>query len=279
MFPPVAFGLPASAPAPVIVISVDTLRADYLSCYGNQRFQTPAIDSLANGGTRLQQVSSQVPLTLPSHVSLLTSSYPFSNGIEDNGQVLPPGATTLARLLQSQGYATGAFVGGFALDRRFGLDQGFDRYDSPFDLNRQASVDPSDLKRSAEEVARSAEAWLDQNTAKPFFLFVHFYDLHTPYQLPAAAKEIYGTPSYDAELKYVDATIGQFLEHLRQKGIYDKALIVLLSDHGESLGEHGEATHGYFIYQSTLHVPLIFHFPTTRARCAILCPRPPLCSM
>ena len=261
VFSPLAVGLSARQPAPVIVISVDTLRADHLSCYGNRRFPTPAIDSIANGGTLLPQVSSQVPLTLPSHVSLLTSTYPFSNGIEDNGQVLAPGATTLATVLKSQGYATGAFVGGFALDRRFGLDQGFDQYDSPFDLNRQDGVDPSDLKRSAEEVTKSAQAWLDQHAGRPFFLFVHFYDLHTPYQLPAKAKQRYGAPSYDAELKYVDATIGQFLEHLRQKGIYDKALIVFLSDHGESLGEHGEATHGYFIYQSTLHVPLIFHFP------------------
>jgi choline-sulfatase len=240
-----------SSPAPVIIISVDTLRADRLSCYGNHRFQTPAIDSIARTGTLFQQASSQVPLTLPSHASLFTSTYPFSSGVYDNGQALAHGATTLASVLQSHGYATGAFVGGFALDRRFGLDQGFDRYDSPFDLNRQEGVDPSDLKRPAEEVAKSAEAWLDQKASQPFFLFLHFYDLHTPYQLPG----------YDAEVKYVDATIGQFLDHLRQKGIYDRALIVFLSDHGESLGEHGESTHGFFIYQSTLHVPLLFHFP------------------
>jgi choline-sulfatase len=261
VFHPRALSSTASEPAPVIVISVDTLRADRLSCYGNRRFQTTAIDSIAKGGTLLQQAVSQVPLTLPSHVSLLTSTYPFSNGIEDNGQVLAPGATTLASVLRSIGYATGAFVGGFALDRRFGLDQGFDSYDSPFDLNRQEGIDPSDLKRPAEEVTKMAETWLDGNATRPFFLFLHFYDLHTPYQLPANARARFGVPGYDAEVKYVNATLGHFLVYLRQKGIYDKALIVFLSDHGESLGEHGEATHGYFIYQSTLHVPLLFHFP------------------
>ena len=207
------------------------------------------------------QVSSQVPLTFPSHVSLLTSTYPFSNGVEDNGQSLGPGATTLATILKAQGYATGAFIGGFAMDHRFGLDQGFDLYDSPFDLSRQEGIDPSDLKRPAEEVIRSAEAWLDNNSTKPFFLFVHLYDLHTPYQLPAKESARFGGSGYDAELHYVDESLGQFLGFLRKNGLFDKVLIVFLSDHGESLGEHGEATHGYFIYQSTLHVPLVIHFP------------------
>jgi tetratricopeptide (TPR) repeat protein len=207
------------------------------------------------------QASTQVPLTLPSHVSLLTSTYPFTSGIRDNGQRLASGATTLATVLKSQGYATGAFVGGFALDRRFGLEQGFDQYDSPFDLNRQEGVDPSDLKRPAEEVTRSAEAWLDKNPVAPFFLFLHLYDLHTPYQLSPKARARFGGNGYDAELQYVDDTLAQFLGFLRKRGLFDRVLIVFLSDHGESLGEHGEATHGYFIYQSTLHVPLIMHFP------------------
>jgi choline-sulfatase len=258
---PYAFCLPAKDATPVILISVDTLRADHLSCYGYRRLQTAAIDSIASGGTLVTQASSQVPLTFPSHASLLTSTYPFSNGIEDNGQTLGPGATTLATILKAQGYATGAFIGGFAMDRRFGLSQGFDVYDSPFDLSRQEGIDPSDLKRPAEEVTRSAEAWLDKNSTKPFFLVLHLYDLHTPYQLPAKEIERFGGSGYDAELHYVDESLGQFLGFLRKSGLFDKALIVFLSDHGESLGEHGEATHGYFIYQSTLHVPLIIHFP------------------
>jgi arylsulfatase A-like enzyme/Tfp pilus assembly protein PilF len=255
------FCSPSKPCTPVIVISVDTLRADRLSCYGDRRIQTNAIDSLAKGGTLFTQASSQVPLTLPSHVSLLTSTSPFSNGIEDNGQVLAPGATTLATVLKSQGYATGAFIGGFALDRRFGLDQGFDVYDSPFDLRRQKGVDPSDLKRPAEEVTQSAETWLDQNSTGPFFLFLHLYDLHTPYQLPAEARARFGGNGYDDEVRYVDEAVGEFLSYLQKRDLLDKALIVFLSDHGESLGEHGESTHGYFIYQSTLHVPLIIHWP------------------
>jgi choline-sulfatase len=256
-----AFCAPGKSRPPVILISVDTLRADHLSCYGYRRIQTPAIDSVGKGGTLFTQIDSQVPLTFPSHVSLLTSTYPFSSGIGDNSEVLRPDAITLATVLKSQGYSTGAFVGGFALDRRFGLDQGFDVYDSPFDLNRQRGVDPSDLKRPGEDVTRSAEAWLDKNAAGPFFLFLHFYDLHTPYQLPAEARARLGGSGYDAELRYVDETLGQFWDFLREKGLLDKALVVFLSDHGESLGEHGEATHGYFIYQSTLHVPLIIHWP------------------
>jgi choline-sulfatase len=256
-----ALCLPAKDATPVILISVDTLRADHLSCYGYRRIQTAAIDSIASGGTLVTQASSQVPLTFPSHVSLLTSTYPFSNGIEDNGQTLGPGATTLATILKTQGYATGAFIGGFAMDRRFGLDQGFDLYDSPFDLSRQEGIDPSDLKRPAEEVTRSAEAWLDKISTKPFFLVLHLYDLHTPYQLLATERARFGGSGYDAELHYVDESLGQFFGFLQTKGLFDKALIVFLSDHGESLGEHGEATHGYFIYQSTLHVPLLIHFP------------------
>jgi choline-sulfatase len=252
---------PSKAGTPVIVISVDTLRADHLSCYGYRRIQTMTIDAIAKNGTLFTQVNAQAPLTFPSHVALLTSTYPFSNGIQDNSEVLGTNAITLATVLKSQGYPTAAFVGGFALDRRFGLDQGFDLYDSPFDLNRHQGIDPSDLKRLGEDVTKSAEAWLDKNAAGPFFLFLHFYDLHTPYQLPAEARARFGGSGYDAELRYVDETLGEFWDFLREKGLFDKTLIVFLSDHGEGLGEHGEATHGYFIYQSTLHVPLIVHWP------------------
>src|SRR5581483_7700573 len=130
---------------------VDTLRADHLSCYGYRDLETRHIDAIAQRGTLFQEVNSQVPLTLPSHVSLLTSTYPFSNGVEDHAEPLAPGAVTLGKVLKSRGYRTAAFVGGFVLDRRFGLDQGFDVYDSPFDLRGQEGIDPSDLKRPAEE--------------------------------------------------------------------------------------------------------------------------------
>jgi len=248
---------------PVILISVDTLRADRLSCYGYKVRATPHIDRMAEGGTLFAQVSSQVPLTLPSHVSLLTSTYPFANGIEDNGEQLPPDAVTLASVLKSQGYRTAAFVGGFVLDRRFGLDRGFDLYDSPFNLRRQAGKDPGDIKRFGEDVAAAATRWLEQNADRPFFVFLHLYDLHTPYELPPEERR--RGSGYEAELGYVDEVLGKFWNFLEQRDLLSRALVVFTSDHGESLGEHGEGTHGYFIYQSTLRVPLIIHWPAGSA--------------
>ncbi len=251
----------SQAPPSIILISVDTLRADHLSCYGYRRTPTPHIDAIARGGTIFSQVDSQVPLTLPSHVSLFTSTYPFANGIEDNAVALGPEAVTLATVLKSRGYRTGAFVGGFVLDRRFGLNRGFDEYDSPFDLRRQVGKDPSEIKRLGQDVTSSAEKWLAENAGSPFFVFLHLYDLHTPYELPQGKRPPRGSSGYDVELGYVDSVIGQFWNFLDQRHLLANTLVVFVSDHGESLGDHGETTHGYFIYQSTLHVPLIFHWP------------------
>ena len=243
----------------MILISVDTLRADHLSCYGYKALATPNIDSLARGGTIFSEISSQIPITLPSHVSLFTSTYPFMTGIEENGEVLPSGATTLATVLKSHGYRTGAFIGGYFLARRFGFDQGFDFYDSPFDSRRFERA--LDLKRPAAEVAKSSETWISANSNHPFFAFVHLFDLHQPYDPPARFERLAPKSEYDAELAYVDDVLGGFFRFLSDKGIDQHCLLVLVSDHGESLGEHGEHTHGYFIYQSTLHVPLIIHWP------------------
>ncbi|MGA2986622.1 MAG: sulfatase-like hydrolase/transferase [Terriglobia bacterium] len=252
-------------PPPVILISVDTLRADHLSCYGYSRLGTPHIDSLARGGTLFGEISSQAPITLPSHVSLFTSTYPFANGIRENGQVLLPGAVTLATILAAHGYHTGAFIGGFSLERRYGLAQGFQTYDSPFDA--RAIKGALDLKRPASQVLDGAEHWLEQNSGRPFLLFVHLYDLHQPYDAPAAYRARAPQSEYDQELAYVDDSLGGFLEFLAQRGLDRRVLLVLFSDHGESLGDHGENTHGYFIYGSTLHVPLLFHWPhTTESR-------------
>jgi choline-sulfatase len=263
--------LPKSLPAqsrpatPVILISVDTLRADHLSCYGYRALRTGNIDALAGGGTLFTQTSSQVPLTLPSHASLLTSTLPFYNGVQDHGQPLSGSVDTLASVLKGHGYRTAAFVGGFVLDKRFGLDRGFDFYDSPFNLRRQRRPDPGDVKRSGDEVVRSACQWLQNNSAGPFFLFLHVYDLHLPYEIPGQTIR-QDASGYDDALAYEDRAIGRFLTFLRQEGLYSRALVVFTSDHGESLWEHGEGTHGYFIYQSTLRVPLVIHWPAgTRA--------------
>jgi len=253
----------AQPSTPVILISVDTLRADRLGCYQAARKITPHMDSLAKNGTLFSQVSAPVPLTLPSHVSLFTSMYPFASGVQDNG--MPFGAgTTLATILKDAGYHTAAFVGGFVLDRRFGLNRGFDVYDSPFDLHNKTATDVGELKRPGAQVAAAAMRWLDQNAGSPFFLFLHLYDLHTPYDLPPNSH--HGETGYDAELAYVDRVLGDFLAFLERRALLNKALIVFTSDHGEGLNEHGESTHGYFVYQSTLHVPLIIHWPTAGAK-------------
>src|SRR3974390_180203 len=247
----------AQPSTPVILISVDTLRADHLSCYQAGRRPTPHIDSLTKNGTLFSEVSSPYPLTLPAHVALLTSTYPFANGVLDNGVPLKSTAITLATVLKSAGYRTGAFVGSFILDRRFGLNRGFDVYDGPLDLHKKAASGAIERKRPGAQVAAAATRWLATNSGAPFFLFPHLYDLHLPYDLPGG---------YSAELSYLDRVLGDFFAFLEKRGLLEKSLIVFTSDHGEGLGDHGESTHGYFVYQSTLHVPLIFHWPAGSKR-------------
>ncbi len=243
---------------PVILVSVDTLRADFLSSYGNRKLKTPNIDAMAQGGTLFFQVNAQVPITLPSHASLLTSTYPFALGVEENGESVRPGVVSLATVLRSRGYCTAAFIGSVVLDRRFGLNQGFDVYDSPFNLHVGPGENPVRLRRPGEEVVHAAIQWLEQNANQPFFLFLHIFDLHLPYPLPSRS---FRGSGYEVQLAYVDRVVGGFWRYLRSKGLLDRALVVFTSDHGEGLGEHGEETHSYFIYQSTLWVPLIFHWP------------------
>jgi choline-sulfatase len=256
----------ASPSTPVILISVDTLRADHLSCYQPGRRPTPHIDSLARKGTLFSQVSSPFPLTLPSHVALFTSTYPFTNAVQDNGVPLKAGAVTLATILKGAGYKTAAFVGSFVLDRRFGLNRGFDVYDGPLDVHNKMTTGPVERKRPGAQTADAAMQWLDRNSSTPFFLFLHLYDLHLPYDLPQDASLRHGETGYTAELAYEDRVLGDFLAYLERHGLLEKALIVFTSDHGEALGEHGESTHGYFTYQSTLHVPLLIHWPAGFAR-------------
>jgi arylsulfatase A-like enzyme/cytochrome c-type biogenesis protein CcmH/NrfG len=242
-------------PANVLLISIDTLRADHLGCYGYRRVRTPHLDALARGGTLVERAETPVPMTMPAHTSLMTSTYPFVHGVEENGQRLAAGAVTLAGVLKARGYETAAFIGGYVLDARFGLNQGFDVYDSPFHLSPQPGEEPPEVKRPAEAVLEAASRWLGGGAGRPKFAFVHLYDLHQPYS--------HG--SYDGELAYVDEAVGRFLHGLEERRVLEKALIVLTSDHGESLGEHGEDTHGYFIYESTLWVPLILHWPAGSA--------------
>lgn len=257
----------AAPPVPVILISIDTLRADHLSCYGYRNLRTPSIDALTADGTLFSQTSTQVPITLPSHLSLFTSTYPLANAIEENGDRVPPGAATLAAILQAHGYSTAAFIGGYFLARQFGLDQGFSFYDSPFTGRMEGSGAAAALKRPAADVLADAHQWLasqGSNTKAPFFVFIHLFDLHHPYTEPDSFRAQHPASEYDAELAYTDSMLGEFWKFLKDRGIFARSLIVLTADHGESLGDHGESTHGYFVYQSTLRVPLIIHWPEGR---------------
>jgi tetratricopeptide (TPR) repeat protein len=260
----------AQTPPSVILISIDTLRADHLSAYGYRKLRTPQIDSYAQGGTLFTQVESQIPLTLPSHTSLFSSTYPFENGIEENDEHVPSGLVTLAWVLKERGYRTGAFIGGYFLDRSFGLDRGFDVYDSPFQFRNGRPPNALALRRDGVWVIRAARLWLASNSAHPVFCFVHLFDLHRPYALESKP----GLSGYDAELAYEDQLLGNFKQFLIQSGWWKRSLVVVLSDHGEGLGDHNEITHGYFIYQSTLHVPLIFHWPEGAPKFRAQVPQP-----
>jgi arylsulfatase A-like enzyme/Tfp pilus assembly protein PilF len=249
VFPGLVFAAPPARS--VVLISVDTLRADHLGCYGYRKADTPHIDRLAREGVVFSQADSPVPMTLPAHTSLLSSTYPSGHGVVENGQQVSSAMVTLATVLQARGYRTGAFIGGYTLDARFGLNRGFDVYDSPFHLRPDPEEEPPEIKRPGEAVLASAGQWIQAAAGKPFFAFIHLYDAHQPY----------AHGSYDGEIAYIDKALGSFEESLASQGLLRNTLIVLTSDHGESLGEHGEDTHGYFIYQSTLWVPLILRWP------------------
>ncbi len=250
-------------PPSVILISIDTLRADHLSAYGYSIVRTPHIDSFAEGGTLFTRAEAQVPLTLPSHTSLFTSTYSFENLVEENGERVPAGTVTLASVLRSHGYKTAAFIGSDFLDRRYGLDQGFDDYDSPFG-ERNSNPMAASLRRDGALVVRAARQWLDAHRGQPVFVFVHLFDLHVPYTLPPEVAQKQGISRYDAQLVYVDQLLGRFQQELKQQGWWDNSLLVVFGDHGEGLGDHRETDHGYYIYESTLHVPLIMHWASAQ---------------
>jgi len=260
--------LSCSAPRPVIrnvlLISIDTLRADHLSAYGFPRPTTPNIDAVAREGVLFKNVRTPVPMTLPAHVSMLTGTLPPTHGLRDNMQNrLPEGSLTLAETLKAKGFTTGAIVSTFVLDRRFGTSQGFDTYDDRF----QEVHKIGDLsERKGDETTRMARDWLEGHQDKPFFLFVHFYDPHDPYEPPEPFASQWKDHPYEGEVAFADHCLGQVLEKLRQLGLYDSTLIVITGDHGEMLGEHGELNHGFFIYEGALRVPLVVRVPHAAAR-------------
>jgi arylsulfatase A-like enzyme/Flp pilus assembly protein TadD len=261
--------LPAAEPSKpnVIVITIDTLRADHLHCYGDADVATPNIDALAKAGARFTEAFSAVPITLPSHTVIFTGAYPMATGMHDfSGNKLSPKFPTLATVLHEHGYATAAFIGSAVLDSRFGLNQGFDTYFDHFDFSRLNETNLDLMDRPGNEVMDNALAWLRLNPPQPFFLWVHLYDPHFPYTPPEPYATRYRAHPYDGEIAFADAQVGRLFSFLRDSGIYGSSVIALMADHGEGLGEHGEKTHGFFVYNSTLHVPLIFKVPGAEPR-------------
>lgn len=260
---------PASAagnPLPnVVVITIDTLRADHLGCYGDQQIRTPNIDSLAADSVRFERAYTPVPVTLPAHTVLFTGTYPLLSGIHDfSANKLGPTQPTLASVLKEQGYTTGAVIGSAVLDSRFGLNRGFDFYYDHFDFNRLQESNLDEMERLGNVVADTALDWLAKHNQNKFFLWMHLYDPHFPYHPPEPFSEQYRNRPYDGEIAFADFQVGRLIRFLKDKGLYQNTVIVLTGDHGESLGEHGEKTHGFFIYNATLHVPVIFHLPGQR---------------
>jgi choline-sulfatase len=252
-----------STPAPtnLLLITIDTLRADRLGAYGYRTARTPNLDGLAANGALFEQAIAQAPVTLPSHASILTGTYPPTHGVRDNvAYRVTEESLTLAEVLKEKGYDTAAFVGAYPLHRSFGLAQGFSVYDDQFGSQKDA---PAGFfaERRASAVLDAARSWLREERSRPLFCWVHLFDPHVPYDPPQPG----GGDPYDEEIAYVDAELGKLFTELKETGLLEKTLVVLTSDHGESLGEHGERTHGFYIYDATLRVPLLFHHPSLGA--------------
>lgn len=248
----------------VLLISIDTCRADHLGCYGFPRPTTPNIDAVAKSGALFEQVASPVPLTLPAHSTLLTGLTPLQHGVHDNLDYrLGPSHVTLAEHLASQGFDTGAVISTFVLDAKFGLNQGFDTYLDHFDAKREL---PGEInERKGEEATRLALQWISENRDRRSFLFLHYYDPHTFYEPPEPFASRFADNLYAGEIAYTDHCIGQVVSHLKKLGIYDSTLLIIVGDHGEMLNEHGEYAHGYFVYEAAIKVPLIVRLPGQRS--------------
>lgn len=245
---------------PVILISVDTLRSDRLPMYGYDRVATPALDALRQDGVLFRNAWSHSPLTLPSHASMLTGLLPAAHGVRDNtGFRLAENVPTVASLLSANGYATAAAVSAFVLRKATAVDRGFQLYDDELEKTRR-ETSLGHIQRPGDETVAAAQRWIDANAQRPFFFFLHLYEPHSPYDPPEPYASRY-RDAYDGEIAHTDAIVGRFLEHLKQQGIYDRAMIVLVSDHGEGLGDHGEDEHGIFLYRETIAVPLVIKLP------------------
>ena len=254
-----------SGPFNLLLLTLDTPRADRLGCYGYTQAETPNLDRLASEGTRFEEAISPVPSTLPSHATILTGLFPQGHGVRDNGTfLLSEDHVTLTELLQDAGYETAAFVSSFVIDSRFGLAQGFETYfdfDEDAAASRQGMRDLSDVQRVGGETAERALEWLSRARQNPFFLWVHLYDPHAPFKAPEPYGSRFAKRPYDGEVAYTDAVVGEILDRLDALGAKENTLVMVVGDHGESLGQHGEQYHSWFIYDATLKVPFLARLP------------------
>lgn len=245
----------------ILLITIDTLRADKLSCYGSQYPETPHIDSIAERGALFSRAFANTSTTLPSHANILLGVTPIYHGVHENlNFVVKEELLTLAEHLKNNGYTTGAFVGAYPLDSRFGLAQGFDTYDDQYRRNHTENF--VSLERNAEAVITSAQEWLEGQIS-PWFLWIHCWDPHTPYEPPEPFKTEYKKHPYEGEIAYVDLALGMLFDRMKENSLFNSTLIIFTGDHGESLGQHGEKTHGFFAYNSSTWIPLIISHPTT----------------
>ena len=245
----------------IVLISMDTTRADHLSCYGYPENTTPNIDALAEQATRFENTISPAPTTLPAHCSMLTGTTPLFHGVRNNGiYKLESANSTLAEILPNE-FTSAAVISSFVLDRQFGLAQGFDIYHDQFQENRS---DRFGNERRGDESTYFAMQWMERNKENKTFLFLHYYDPHEYYLPPEPYATEFASDPYAGEIAFVDHCIGRLIQKLKDLDLYDSTLLIITGDHGEMLGEHGEETHSYFIYQSAIHVPLIIKLPSQK---------------
>lgn len=257
-----------AAPPNIILVTLDTTRADRMGFLGSKLGLTPSLDAMARDGVVFSRAYAQVPLTTPSHAAILTGTYPQFNHIADLGAPLAEDIPYLPALLRRRGYHTAAFVGAYILDPKSaapGFDRGFESYDAGFRRRQPGEDRYRTVERRAGDVVNRALTWLQKHPQGPFFLWLHFYDPHDPYDPPAPYKARYAAEPYNGEIAYTDAALGKFLTALRARGLYNGTIIAVMADHGEAFGEHGEQRHGIFLYDETVHVPLLFKLPMARS--------------
>jgi arylsulfatase A-like enzyme/Tfp pilus assembly protein PilF len=249
----------------LLVITLDTTRADRIGAYGYQDIETPTIDRLAREGVLFEQTEATAPLTLPAHCSIFTSRFPPEHGVRDNGGFfLSPQQLTLATYLKGRGFRTGAVVAAYVLDRKWGLSQGFETYVDDFELSGHGGFGLGDIQRPANDVVDRALPWLQKVKSQRFFGWLHFYDPHQPYDAPEPFKSRYANHPYNAEIAFMDSQVARVIDFLERNGLLDRTVIAVIGDHGESLNQHGEGSHGFFIYEATTRVPFVIRAPFAR---------------